>query len=121
MDMVHQFKKSVSYAIYGLRYIIRREQNFRIQIAVACMVVFAGGYLGIRKIEWIAIIILISAVLILEIINSAIEQFIDIMKPRMHGQVKLVKDMMAAAVLITALSAAFIGTIIFHPYIIELF
>lgn len=121
MQQIYQFKKSMKYAFFGLKHIIKREQNFRLQLLFALLVFCLGFYVELSRNEWIAVIILISAVLILEIINSALEQVIDIIKPRLHGQVKLVKDMMAAAVLVTAISAAVIGLIIFYPYFVEIF
>jgi undecaprenol kinase len=121
MQQIKQLKKSMQYAFFGLKHIIKREQNFRLQLIFAILVSGFGFYVKLTKNEWIAVIILISAVLILEIINSALEQVIDIIKPRLHGQVKLVKDMMAAAVLVTAMSALVIGLIIFYPYLVEIF
>jgi len=120
MDSIYQFKNSIAYALFGLKHILKREQNFRIQLIIAIVVIGFGVYVKLSKTEWIAIIILISAVLILEIINSSLEQVIDIIKPRLHGQVKVVKDMMAAAVLVAAVSACVVGLIIFYPYLVEI-
>ncbi len=121
MQSIYQLKKSISYAFFGLKHILKREQNFRLQLVAGLVVIGLGFYVSLTKTEWVAIIILISAVLILEIINSALEQVIDIIKPRLHGQVKLVKDMMAAAVLVTAISALAVGLIIFYSYLVEIF
>ncbi len=118
---VVQAVKSIGYAWKGLKYVFVHEQNFRIQVIIGVCVAIVTWYFPLSTIETVLIIGLILGVFILEIFNSVVEKFVDIVKPRLTYQVKLVKDMMAAAVLILSLGAAIIGTIIFYPYIIELF
>ena len=118
---VTQACKSVVYAWRGIRYVFRHEQNFRIQVVIACCVLVAVWWFPLSTIEMGLVIGLVMGVLILEIFNSVIEKFVDIVKPRLTYQVKIVKDMMAAAVLILSIGAVIIGLIIFIPYIIELF
>jgi diacylglycerol kinase len=57
-----------------------------------------------------------AAVLVLELLNSMLERLVDLVKPRMHGYVRDIKDLMAAAVLVTAGFAAVVGLIILLPY-----
>ena len=113
--------KSIKYSLQGLSYIIEREQNFRIQLIISVVTLFFSFYFRISRYEWIVIILMITAVLILEIVNSALEQLVDIMKPRLHGHVRLVKDMLAGAVFVTALCSIIIGLMIFYPHIVEIF
>jgi diacylglycerol kinase len=116
-----QAMKSVSYAWRGICYVFRHEQNFRVQVAVGIFVSLAAYWFPLSRIELLLVFGLIMGVLILEILNSVIEKFVDIVKPRLTYQVKIVKDMMAASVLIASIGAAIIGCIIFIPHIIELF
>jgi diacylglycerol kinase len=60
-------------------------------------------------------------VLISEIINTAIERIVDILKPRIHPYARLIKDLMAAAVLISVTASIIVGIIIFYPYVRSLF
>jgi diacylglycerol kinase len=76
--------------------------------------------LQIEKWEIVVIILLITLVLVTELINTIVERVVDILEPRMHPFAKLIKDIMAAIVLISAIMAAFIGFIIFIPYIYNL-
>lgn len=55
-----------------------------------------------------------------ELFNSAVEQIIDYIKPEMHPKAKIIKDVAAGAVLVTAIIALIIGVIIFLPKIIYL-
>ena len=67
----------------------------------------------------ILVLLMVVAVLVMEILNTVFEYFADMLKPRIHHYVHLIKDIMAGAVLITSLGAFFIGLIIFLPYLLE--
>ena len=82
--------------------------------------IILGIVLKISNIEWIAIIMVIGLVFSIEIINSAIENLADFVSPNYNEIIKKVKDLSAAAVLISALVSLIIGIIIFIPKIIEL-
>ncbi|MFH1430007.1 MAG: diacylglycerol kinase, partial [Candidatus Uhrbacteria bacterium] len=73
----------------------------------------------IRPWEWAVLVIVSGSVLVLECCNSAMERLIDLLKPRLHGYVKEVKDVMAGAVLIASLVAVAVGVVIFAPYILR--
>lgn len=118
MDL-RQFLKSLQYAARGMRHIYLHEQNIRIQTLIAFFVLGFGYFFQLQQSEWIVILLLIALVLILEVVNSVIEQFIDIVKPRYHIQVQVVKDMLAAMVLLAAITSIIIGSVIFLPHIIE--
>ena len=108
---------SFGHAWRGLRYVWKHEQNFRIQIVVGAIVISFAYIIAVSKAEYVVLIGLILLILLLEILNSALEKFIDVLKPRLDLQVGLVKDMLAAMVLCAALGATVIGIIIFIPYI----
>lgn len=113
--------KSISNAIRGLRYTYIHEHNFRIQLVFAIIVIVAAMFLDIQHSERIVLFLLIMLVLLLELLNSALEKFVDLLKPRLHTQVGIVKDIMAGMVLIAAVGSIIIGVIIFSPYLIEQF
>lgn len=115
------FLQSFVYAYRGLCYVFRHEFNFRVQVAVSALVIIASLFLQIRRSEVIVIVFLIGLVLLLEILNSVQEKISDLLKPRLSGQVEVVKNMMAAMVFLASILAIIIGGIIFTPYIIELF
>ena len=109
--------KSFQYAMRGLIKTFREEQNIRVQILAGVVVLFFAWFFIITKIEWILLIILIGLVLLMEILNSAVERVTDMLKPRINTYVKEIKDIMAAAVMLSSLIAVIIGMIIFIPYI----
>lgn len=105
--------KSFSYAFRGLVKTWREEQNLQIHTIVALVVIAMGFLFGISIMEWLVLIITITTVILMEIVNSAVERVTDILKPRIHGYVKEIKDIMAAAVLLASISAVVVGLIIF--------
>ena len=60
----------------------------------------------------------IGLVITSEIINSAIENISDFISPEKHDLIKKIKDLSAAGVLISAITAFVIGLIIFIPKLI---
>ncbi len=120
MKMIRQLLKSFSHALRGVRVVFTHEQNFRIQVVAAAAVVFFATWFGVKRNEWIVLLLLIAAVLGLELMNAVIERLADAFKPRIHPIIKEVKDMMAATVLIVSFIAAIIGVIIFYPYLAPL-
>ncbi len=113
--------KSFTYAFNGLRVLFREEHNSRIHLTAMVCVVAAGFLFSISPLEWVAVVFAIGLVFSGEIINSAIEDLSDVVCPDRDERIGKVKDLAAAAVLVSALTALAIGLIIFLPKIIALF
>ena len=115
-------KKEVGfkYAWAGLLVAFKQENNFRIHLSLTIIVLLFSFVLKLNLIEWLFVIIAIALVIITELINSVFERMIDYLKPEKHQSAKEIKDMSAAFVLIAAIIAIIIGTIIFLPKIIRL-
>lgn len=108
--------KAFGYAFSGLFNAIKLETHLKIHLVSAITVIALGFYFNIAKPEWLAIIICIGLVISLELINSSIESLCNAINPEQNQQIKYVKDVLAAAVLIASLSALVIGLIVFIPY-----
>jgi diacylglycerol kinase len=112
--------KSFGYAFNGLRVMLIEEHNSRIHLVAALLAIVAGWYLELSLQEWIVLTLVIGAVFTAELFNSAIENLADYLAPEKHDTIRKVKDLAAAAVLVTALSAVVIGCLIFLPKIYNL-
>lgn len=115
MIHVRRLAKSFKHAVHGVAVVFRSEQNFRIQVAAALAAFALALWFRVRYEEWIILLFLTGAVLVLELVNSILERIVDTFKPRIHPVVKDVKDIMAAAVLIASLIALLVGVTIFSP------
>jgi len=107
--------RSFRYAFNGIRLLITREHNAWIHCFAAVCVVVAGILLELSETEWIAVVIVIGAVLAAEAVNSALEAIADFVSPEYNEAIKRTKDLAAGAVLIMAIAAAIVGGIIFFP------
>jgi len=113
--------KSFTYAFRGLLKTFREEQNLKIQTIMAAAAIIAGIFLNIERFEWLFLVLIISLVILMEILNSAVERVADVLKPRINTYVKEIKDIMAAAVMLASICAVIIGLIVFLPHIIQMF
>lgn len=113
-------RQSFGYALRGLRSVWQHEQNFRIQTGIALVVVGAMIFFRVTLGEAIILTMMIVFVLVLEVVNTIFEKFVDILKPRLHLYVGVIKDMMAAAVLLAAMGAVAVAIMVFIPYCLQL-
>ena len=117
---ITQRLKSFQYAFNGLKILIIEEHNARIHLFAAICVFIAGVILKLSNAEWITITFAIGLVIALEAINSAIENIADFISPEQNPQIKKIKDLSAAAVLVVAISSCAVGIIIFVPKLLIL-
>ena len=115
------FLRSFKYAFEGILTGIKEEQNMKIHISIMILVIIFGIILKISKIEWIICIILFGLVISMELINTAIENVVDLITKEKNEQAKIAKDVAAGAVLVSAIASAIIGLIIFVPKVISIF
>lgn len=120
MKLLKKQIDSFAAAINGIVESISQEFHLKIHLIAIICVVFLGFYMSISKTEWLFLILTMSAVVCLEIVNSAIERLCDKVTKENDPLIKLAKDMAAGSVLITAISSVIIGCIIFIPKFIDL-
>lgn len=119
MQRLIQFKGSLKCALRGLKYVVIHEKNFQTELVAAIIVLLAMVYFQVTRAETIVLFFVIFWVLILELMNTVVERMVDILKPRVHPYARLIKDLMAAGVLISSILSIIIGLIIFLPYILS--
>lgn len=107
--------RSFVYAFRGVLTLFRTAPNARVHAVAAVSVVIVSFVFNISAVEWCLVIGCICAVIAAEAVNSAVEFLADRISPEYHILLKHAKDVAAAAVLILALGAAIIGSIIFIP------
>ena len=111
------FFKSFIYAIHGLWSGVADQRNLKFQLGVAVTVVGAGFYLSITAIEWSIILLCIAMVIGLELINTALENLVDLVTLERKPLAGKIKDIAAGAVLIVSILSVIIGVIIFRKYL----
>lgn len=112
-----RFWKSFQHAVRGIVSIAEEEQSFRLQMLAAGIVFGLMIVMPTLQIwERVALTLMVVAVLVLEIVNSIFERLADAVEPRVSPMVKEIKDMMAGAVLLTAIASVLVGYLIFWPH-----
>ena len=112
---MEKFFKSFVYAFKGLAYALRTQLNFKLHCVSAVCVILLGLYTKLSSAEWLWIVLAIAMVLVLELVNTAIETLVDLVSPQQQAKAGIVKDVAAAAVLVAAFLALSIALIIFVP------
>jgi undecaprenol kinase len=105
----------------GLRHAFMHERNMRIHVAAALLALIACGWLRCTALEWSLVIMLIGLVWAGELFNTAVEALVDRVSPEYHEWAGVVKDVMAAAVLVFALMAVIVGSIVYISAFMRLF
>jgi len=112
--------RSFRYAFKGLWILVRTEHSIIVQLGVAILMTFAGFWLNISSIEWIAQILAIGLVLVSESLNTAIEKMCDFVHPEFSDRIGRIKDIAAGGVIFAAITAIAIGFVIYLPKLLEL-
>lgn len=108
--------QSFRHAFQGFKPAFVGQKNMIIHSLAAVVVVGVGLCVSITQTEWIAVIFAIGFVWVCEFFNSAIETLANVVSPEYNEYIKKVKDISAAAVLISAITAATVGGVVFWGY-----
>lgn len=95
--------KSCGYSLQGLRATFKEEEAFRVEVLLALFLVPLGLYLGQTGIEKVLLSVSVLLVLLVEILNSAIESVVNRFGSEQHELAGRAKDQGAAAVLLSLL------------------
>ncbi|MCC7543250.1 diacylglycerol kinase family protein [bacterium] len=104
----------------GLRVVVSRERNARFHILIGALTLGVSLTLRISLPEMALVLAMITLVFFAEVVNTAVERTLDLIVTENNQVVKLVKDMMAGAVLVTAVGAVLVGLCVFGPVIASL-
>jgi diacylglycerol kinase (ATP) len=111
--------ESFNFAVEGIIHVLRTHRNMRIHFAAAVVVLVLALWIGVDRIELVALLLSISFVLIAEMVNSAIEAAIDVATSSFDPLAKLAKDIAAGAVLIASINAVAVGYLVFSGHVSE--
>jgi undecaprenol kinase len=120
MGKKHSLKRSFAYAFNGLKSAFRIEPNLRIHLTIAFCAMLLGLFLHLSKLEWLILILTSFFVIFLELINTVLEQLVNLASPDIKKEARIAKDVSAAAVLVAAFVSVLVGIILFLPKIILL-
>ena len=103
------------FALAGLWYTLRTQRNMRIHLAIAAIVAILGVWLKLSADHWALLALTSGLVLVSEMTNTVIEKSIDLVCPEYHPLAKIIKDVMAGAVVLAAIVAVVVGLLVLGP------
>ena len=107
---------SFRYAAQGLLYGFRSQRNFRIHLVTGAVVFALGLWLQLPLGQLAVLVLTVTAVLVLELLNTATEAVVDLaIGRRFHPLARVAKDCAAAAVLVAALASLLIAGLLLLP------
>ena len=113
--------KSFHFALQGIHYAFRSQQNVRIHCIVGILVILAALFFQVNPFEMGILSIVILLVIAVEMVNTAIEKMVDLIIAEHHNDAKIAKDVASGMVLVTVIGAVIVGILIFYPYVMRNF
>lgn len=111
--------KGFIYAITGIKNFFSNQHNARIHLLATVVVFFLAVDFHVSGSEAVALTFAAGFVWVSELFNTAIEKIMDFVSVERNPQIKLIKDLSAAAVLVAAITALAAGCIVFIPKILQ--
>ena len=113
---------SFQYAGQGVGYAFRTQRNFRIHLIIGAIALSLSLYFHLSAVACSIISLTTALVLVLELLNTALEAVVDLTVGReFHQLAKIAKDCAAGAVLIAAIAALMIASVLLLPNILTAF
>jgi len=110
------FLHSLNNAVEGFIHVLRHERNMRVHFLFASLILLTAVFLGVQRVDWLILCVATCLVLMAEMINTAIEEMLNLLHPKYHATVGLVKDISAGMVLVSVANALILGFFIFSKY-----
>lgn len=116
----HSWRRKFHHAFRGFKCGIRGQSSFAVHFFVAAMVLAAGVTLGLTLNRWLVVLMCITLVLTAEMFNSALEHLARAVNDSYDPHLRDALDIGSAAVLVTAVGASLVGSLIFGLRLLEL-
>ncbi len=113
--------EALANAARGLYLSFERERNIKTQVIIYIIVIAAALWFQLSLTDIALLVLTFSVVLSLEIINTALENYLNIVEPHYQESVRSLKDIFAAAVLIAGLAAFTISLLLLGPPLFRLY
>ena len=119
--MPRKLAQSFQYANKGIKHAFKTQRNLWVHLLIAMAVVGTGIYLKINYFEFVALVLAVAFVIITEMINTSIEEIVNLVTPTRRARATIAKDVAAGAVLFASFCAIIVGCLVFIPHLVKLF
>jgi diacylglycerol kinase (ATP) len=105
--------RSFFYAFYGIAYALRHERNLRIHFLLSGYMLYFSRYYAFSRVEYALLLLVAGFVITCEMVNTAVENTVDLKTSTYNSRAKIAKDVAAGAVLVSALTSIAVGLLLF--------
>ena len=113
---------SFRFAFQGLTYAFLTQRNFRVHVFLGTIAFGLGFWLSLSTAHLAILAITITSVLVLELINTAIEAVVDLaIGRRFHSLAQIAKDCAASAVLVASIGSVIVASLLLLPPLLSRF
>ena len=110
------FLTSLGHALNGIKTVLQEERNMRTHLCIAGLAILISIFSGLSAVEWCFILLCIFIVFLMEILNTVVENLVDLLvKKEYHIEAKKAQDIAAGGVLLSASFTVVIAIIIILP------
>jgi len=107
------FVQSLNNAVNGLIQSLKSERNMRFHIAAAVGVLILSMFYSLTREQFLIVLLTVGLVLISELFNTSVEIIVDIITPVYHPKAKVIKDIAAGGVFVSAAISLVVAYFIF--------
>lgn len=118
---LRRWMESANHAISGILHASRTQRHMRYHLYAVILVLLLSFLLRIRREDFLIMLVLAVIVISMEMMNTAVEEIVNVLYKQYDKKAKAIKDVAAGAVFITALGAAVTGYIILNRPLKDLF
>ncbi|MFQ5734104.1 MAG: diacylglycerol kinase family protein [Planctomycetaceae bacterium] len=104
-----------AHAFRGIRFALLAEPNFRVHVPAGLLVFGLAVWLGLPATHFALLALTVGGVFVAELLNTAVENTVDLASPEHHELAKRAKDTAAGAVLAAAISSVLVGACVLGP------
>lgn len=110
---------SLNYAIEGVIYAFKTQRHIKVHYILAAAALFLSLLLRLPMVEFVLFALSIIVLLFAEMLNTAIEEAVNLVEDKHHILAKNAKDVAAGAVLISSFGVLIMLYMIFSKYLYE--
>lgn len=110
---VKEFIDSFNYAVSGIMAAMKMEKSLRFHYIAAITVILLSTFFNLTRIEFMILMFTVVLVVVLEMMNTALEKTVDMITVEYHPLARVIKDVSAGAVLIASFNALIVGYLLF--------
>lgn len=104
---------SFNNAIAGIIYTVKTQRNMKIHMVAAILILIFSLFFDFSRVELLILFLTITLVIVMEMVNTAVESAVDMIANYYHPLAKIAKNVAAGAVLVAALNAIVVGYMLF--------